>query len=137
MKTIILKSEDTLDLRLILDLVKRLGIEYIETEQELDLEDLTTSETDASLYENEESEEDSPFTYGENGIQDTSILYEGLGLKEGIGIVKYEDLNEKPNLTSLDDYSSKGLFDVLEELGGVWEDDENETLEDLLNMLTP
>jgi hypothetical protein len=137
MKTIILKSEDTLDLRLILDLVKRLGIEYIETEQELDLEDLTTSETDASLYENEESEEDSPFTYGENGIQDTSILYESLGLKEGIGIVKYEDLNEKPNLTSLDDYSSKGLFDVLEELGGVWEDDENETLEDLLNMLTP
>ena len=123
MKTIILQSEDTLDLRLILDLVKRLGIQYVETDEELDVEDLVSSEPNASLLDDEQS-------------LDTSALYEGLGLDNEIKVTTIDTLQDISNDDLLetkytpDPESAKKVY-------GAWEDDDSETLEDLLNMLTP
>jgi len=124
MKTLLLQSDNPLDFRLILDLAKRLGMHYTEIDKDLNLEALEPLIEDEQL--DDSSEE----------VIDTSALYEGLNLAENSRQTIYKSLKEKPDLNIFENYSSIGLFNTLDKVGGAWKDDKSETLDDLLNMLT-
>jgi len=124
MKTLLLQSDNPLDFRLILDLAKRLGMHYTEIDKDLNLEALEPLIEDEQL--DDSSEE----------VIDTSALYEGLNLAENSRQTIYKSLKEKPDLNIFENYSSIGLFNTIDKVGGAWKDDKSETLDDLLNMLT-
>lgn len=63
-------------------------------------------------------------------LEDTSFLYEGLGLEETVSTISYEEL-EKETLPS--PYAAN-LETAIPYFGSL-EDDENETIEELLEML--
>lgn len=123
MKTLLLQSDNPLDLRLVLDLAKRLGMRYTETEQDLGIEIFTPTE---HVLEQEDDLLD-------EGI-DTSALYEGLNLSTEIKIITLNDLEKNNDLLLSSKYTPD--FESAKEVFGAWEEDENETLEELLNMLT-
>ena len=120
MKTLLLQSDNPLDLRLVLDLAKRLGMHYAEIDKDLALETFPINEP-----------ENNPL---ENDILDTSALYEGLHLAEEIKVISIEDLEKTSDLILTKSYIPD--FENAKQVFGAWEDDESETLEDLLNMLT-
>lgn len=107
MQTFILQSENSEDLALLLHLAERLSIRYYET--------------DNQVFDAE--------------IPDTSALYEGLELKKEANILNFNDFSKYFDKSSFKDYEATSLFTTLEEVGGSWEDDKEETLEELLNLL--
>lgn len=124
MKTIILQSNNEPDLTLLLQLAERLGIRFFEAKKDIVLEEIADAET----LDREE------FL---SAVPDSSALYEGLNLPAEPKFYKLEEMPATYEKSSPKNYSQKGLSDALDEVGGAWEDDEDETLEDLLNMLTP
>jgi hypothetical protein len=63
----------------------------------------------------------------------TDVLYEGLGMKEEISMRSLEDFE---NLPLYDDEYVPNVVQA-QQYFGAWANDDNETLEELLNMLTP
>ncbi len=106
MRTIILQSSNGQDINLLLSMASRLGILYKEIDEKHELE----------KYED---------------VEDTSFLYEGLGLEETVSTISYEEL-EKETLPS--PYVAN-LETAIPYFGSL-EDDENETIEELLEMLS-
>lgn len=127
MKTLLLQSDNPLDFRLILDLAKRLGMHYTEIDQDLSLEKFTPTQI---------STEDKQSLDALEEDIDTRALYEGLNLNDNPTQINYASLKEKPDSNIFESYTPTSLFDALNEVGGAWEDDQSETLEELLNMLT-
>lgn len=66
----------------------------------------------------------------------SDALYEGLNLDLSTTSLAYEDLPEEAPKSSETGNAEK-LHTALEKYGGAWEDDDSETLDQLLNMLTP
>jgi PHD/YefM family antitoxin component YafN of YafNO toxin-antitoxin module len=110
MRTIVFKSNEEQDIKLLIALANRLGILYQEIEQK-----------------NSEIEEfiDS----------DTSLLYEDLDLNSSPIIMSYEDY-EKIDI-QLEISEQKTDRELAKTSFGALEDDNEQTLEELLNMLTP
>ncbi len=114
-KTLTIQSNNEADLALIRQLAERLGLRYQETEVEK--AELPSSEEEAE-------EENEPI----------ASLLDGLNLPKHSKPMRYEDIPEKVDfqtkLYEPDYHEAKRFF-------GSWEDDDDESLEDLLNMLTP
>ncbi len=108
MKTIILQSDNNTDLDLLIALAHRLGV----------------SCSVASPI---------PLTAKEE-VDDLDILLEGLGLEDELTFTSYEEFSEELFINT--PANAHILYEALQEVGGAWEDDEDETLEELLNMLT-
>ncbi len=72
--------------------------------------------------------------YEENSL-DTDALYQGLNLDELPRTIPYEDLSDEPLVISSP--NAQALDEALEQHGAAWAQDESETLDELLNMLTP
>jgi hypothetical protein len=125
MKTLLLQSDNPLDLRLVLDLAKRLGMRYTEIDQAPNLENTSINE---SQVEDEQTNDDLL-----EDVLDTSALYEGLHLAEEIKLISMTDLEKATDLLLTKNYIPD--FESAKQAFGAWEDDESETLEDLLNML--
>ncbi|MDX2303310.1 MAG: hypothetical protein NW226_10940 [Microscillaceae bacterium] len=122
MKTIILQSNNEPDLTLLLQLAERLGIRFFEAKKDIVLEEIADAET----LDREE------FL---SAVPDSSALYEGLNLPAE---PKFYKLEEMP--TTYEKLKSRYYipdFSLAKSAFGAWENDEDETLEDLLNMLTP
>ncbi len=121
MKTILLQTEALDNLELLIAFAQRLGIQCFEANDSLDLSAATPLTHE-------------PSTQAE--ASDSSLLYAGLGLDEEVVVYDLQALqmSEEDDLynTSYDDD-----FDNAKKYFGAWKDDEEETLEDLLNMLTP
>lgn len=64
----------------------------------------------------------------------TNVLYEGLNLETEIVGMPYGDLENTADLTLSQKNNSQNLAQALDEVGGIWQEDETETLEELLNM---
>ncbi len=107
MKTIILQSDNNTDLDLLIALAHRLGV-YCSVASPIPL--------------TAEEEED-----------DLDILLEGLGLEDELVGISLDDFEDLPlyNTAYIPDFTNAQKY------FGAWEDDEDETLEELLNMLTP
>jgi hypothetical protein len=132
MKTLVLQSGNPADLKLVIDLAQRLGMHCQEIDREFAWEDFTNTK----IAEDEEAEMDDDVIYDENGIVDTSALYKGLKFSKKNEYTTFENLKESPDIDFTNKYNSNGLFDSLKIVGGAWENDNTETLEDLLNLLT-
>ena len=100
MRTIILQSINHQDLDLILSLANRLGISYQEKRDDID-----------------------------HQLNDTSFLYQNLGLKTQTEVSTLEDLTQK-ELKPL----NKSNFSLAKSSFGAWENDD-ETLDELLDLL--
>ncbi|NJL12405.1 MAG: hypothetical protein HC913_05010 [Microscillaceae bacterium] len=123
MKTILLQSEALKDIELLLAFAQRLGIQCFEVDDNLDL-----SAANPLTH--------APSTQAE--VSDSSLLYAGLGLNEEISVNDYGTFINKSQVPSTaGNFNAKGLSEALSEVGGAWENDKEETLEDILNMLTP
>lgn len=115
MRTFILEASDEKDLELLLIMASRLNIAYKEIE--------TSSQVNSinEIYDEE---------YNEIETQENNFLLEGLGLEKTTIPITYEELESKtlpsPYLPNLE--KAIPFF-------GLLEDDESETLEELLNML--
>jgi len=107
MKTIILQSENEKDINKLMSLANRLGVFVSLPPTPKDLEDEPAGNTDT--------------------------LYEGLGLDGELKTISLEEFENQPL------YNEKYVPDTenAQMYFGAWADDENETLEELLNMLTP
>lgn len=109
MRTIVFKSNEEQDIKLLIALANRLGILYQEIKQE-----------------NSEKEE---FIHS-----DTSLLYEDLELDSSPIIMSYEEY-EKTN-QNIEISEQKTDRELAKTSFGALEDDDEQTLEELLNMLT-
>jgi len=110
MRTIVFKSNQEQDIKLLIALANRLGILYQEIEQE-----------NSKEYEFINS--------------DTSLLYEDLDLDNSPIIMSYEEY-EKID-TRIDISEQKTDRELAKTSFGALENDNEQTLEELLNMLTP
>jgi hypothetical protein len=120
MKTIILQTDAQSDLDLLIAFAQRLGIQCFEADSDLDIAASTPITTHHTATE----------------VPDSSALYEGLGLDEEVEVYDLLDLQ----VSGEDDLYSTSYEDDFENAKkyfGVWKDDQEETLEDLLDMLTP
>ncbi|MDX2306417.1 MAG: hypothetical protein NW226_26645 [Microscillaceae bacterium] len=110
-KILIIQTEKEIDLKLILLLVERLGLSYQQTD--------TQYVDEPRLEKESESHE--------------NLLLEGLGLEENLTPMSYENLPD-----ALQDFSTvyQPDYQTAKAYFGVWEQDE-ESLEELLDMLTP
>ena len=109
MRTIILQSSNQQDINLLLSMASRLGILYKEIEAVEEKEKIDTIED----------------------LEDISFLYEGLGLEETVSAISYDEL-EKETLPS--PYTAN-LAEAIPYFGSL-DNDENETIEELLEMLS-
>ncbi len=119
MRTFILQSSNEQDLELLLIMASRLGVVCKEIEKSSQVNSLneiddTNNEIENFINKNEES----------------TFLLEGLGLEKTVIPILYDDL-EKETLPSP---HSPNLEKAISYFGSL-EDDENETLEELLNLL--
>ncbi len=112
-KILTIQSDNEADLALIRQIAQRLGLSYQETKVE---NGAIPSEAVAT--------------------EPTASLLDGLNLPQHSKSMRYEDIPQKVNLEKYQTYEPQPLFEVLEEYGGAWEEDD-ESLEDLLNLLTP
>ncbi|WP_338815060.1 hypothetical protein V9L05_08025 [Bernardetia sp. Wsw4-3y2] len=108
MRTIILQSANGQDINLLLSMASRLGILYREIEEKQEIENIENSED----------------------LENTNLLFEGLGLEETVSTISYDEL-EKETLPS--PYVAN-LETAIPYFGSL-EDDKNETIEELLEML--
>ncbi len=123
MKTIIFQTDAQSDLDLLIAFAQRLGIQCFEADPELDI----AAATPITTHHHTAAE-----------MPDSSALYEGLGLDEEVQVCDYDTFtkeNKYPEIVH--NFNAVALANTLSEVGGAWEDDDEETLEDLLNMLTP
>ena len=108
MRTIILQSSNQQDINLLLSMASRLGILYKEIEAVEEKEKTDTLD-----------------------VEDINFLYEGLGLEETVSAISYDEL-EKETLPS--PYTAN-LAEAIPYFGSL-DNDENETIEELLEMLS-
>ncbi|MCC5945972.1 MAG: hypothetical protein JJT94_13655 [Bernardetiaceae bacterium] len=117
MKTVVLQSDNEVDIAFLIELAQRLGVAC----------SIVSSDSEglaAQHHHDDESDEN------------LETLLEGVGLNKEITAVNYEEfLNSPLKVETLD--NTQDISTVLQEVGGIWEDDKSETLEDLLNQLTP
>ncbi|WP_154657234.1 hypothetical protein [Hugenholtzia roseola] len=117
MKAIILQSENEADLSLLVALANRLGVS-------------------CQVFVPEEQAQSAPSPHLEADTYNSDALFEGLGLDEEITPITFEEFCREP--LSLDTTpNATNISEVLKQVGGAWEDDDEETLEQLLNQLTP
>jgi len=107
--TILLKPNNSADFNLIVDLAKRLKIDYLEVTP-----DETTIESKLK----------------NNG----SLLFEGLNIKKNITTFQFDNMPEKTTPKDLNTYNTSGFLNAINEVGGAWEKEE-ESLEEILEML--
>ena len=110
MRTIVFKSNEEQDIKLLIALANRLGILYQEIEQE-----------------NSEKEEfiDS----------DTSLLYEGLELDDSPIIMSYDEYEKTDKSIEFSEQNTDR--ELAKNSFGALENDNEQTVEELLNMLSP
>ena len=111
-------------MELLLRFAERLGIHFLETDNPEDPNTISNG--------TEQQQGDDDVIYDESGIPDTGTLYEGLGFDGEIERYQINEVTGEFDKISLEDYKPKRLFDTLQEIEGIWEEDESETLEDLL-----
>lgn len=114
MKTLILQSENESDISLLMDLARRLGVQFFESQETETI--VPTENTSVEL-------------------PNSSILLEGLGLEKEVKAVSWEEFQNDKSLP----YDENYIPDIqnAQKYFGAWQDDDSETLEELLNMLTP
>lgn len=124
MKTVVLQSDNEFDLNLLLSFAQRLGIFFLESKAQIPLEELTEDNIGEVFKETFKPQ-----------TPDTSALYEGLNLSKEIKFYKYDEIPKTYNDSNSQYY--KPNFSKAQSSFGALEEDEDESLEDLLNMLTP
>jgi hypothetical protein len=124
MKTIVLQSDSEYDLNLLLGFAQRLGIHFFEMKATVSLGEIAQINNPEGLSEAIESD-----------IPDTSTLYEGLNLSKEVKFYRYDELPKEYDQNQLKPYTPN--YSIAQLAFGALEDDEDESLEDLLNMLTP
>jgi hypothetical protein len=137
MKTIILQSNNEADLKIIADLLNRLNIYFVQTSKPIAISDWAVSDEEQAyldmLYADDEPDSDEQ---SEEEATDNTALYEGLGLEKEIKFTSLEALKNRPDSALLASKYEPN-FPRAKDFFGAWEEDEDETLEELLNMLTP